>query len=291
MLVLICPIFLYLYFADALTECIRQSILFNFTYISYDLNTSKSNLLYSLIRVYKQPFFWLPLLIFIVPFANNKRKQYGFYIAYLIFFVGTTLLIAISDRPFAHYNMVIVPLFVPVLSFYIEKFYCLVKNQNSWLVKYVLPLVMLCIMFFPQISFATHMIYAMLTSNDRTKITAIGKMIDKNTNENDTITVMGLNDVFYLFTKRQPASRYTHQSVMGELAPEIASEYANDILSRKPAIIVTVDHYLVIMNKSNNNYLKRSYAIITEMINKEYYPIYNEIENNKGYTVIFKRRD
>jgi hypothetical protein len=182
--------------------------------------------------------------------------------------------------------MVIVPLFVPVLSFYVEKFYCLVKNQNSWLVKYILPLVMLCVMFLPQISFAMHLIYARLTSNSRAKITDIGKMIDKNTNENDTITVMGLNDIFCLFTKRQPASKYTHQSVMGELVPKIASEYANDILSRKPAIIITVDHYLAVMNKSNSNYLKRSYAIITEMINKEYYPIYNE-----GYTVIFKRRD
>jgi hypothetical protein len=57
---------------------------------------------------------------------------------------------------------------------------------------------------------------------------------------------------------------------VGELAPKIASEYASDILSCKPAIIVTVDLYLVIMNKRNSNYLKRSYAILTEMIKKEY---------------------
>ncbi|MDR1103905.1 MAG: hypothetical protein LBK92_00900 [Endomicrobium sp.] len=100
-------------------------------------------------------------------------------------------------------------------------------------------------------------------SNTRDKLSNIGKIIKSNTKENDTMTVIGLNCVFYLFSERQSASKYIYQSVIGEVNPKIAAQYQNDICNSKPAIIIVVDHYLAIMNKNQYNYLKRSFSIIT----------------------------
>ena len=67
----------------------------------------------------------------------------------------------------------------------------------------------------------------------------IKDIIEKNTNESDTISVYGNWDYIYIISNRMPTSKYSYQSPIGVVNPKIMEEYLKDLNKNKPQIVVT----------------------------------------------------
>ena len=102
-------------------------------------------------------------------------------------------------------------------------------------------------------------------SHQKEKFSAIGKIIDNNTNENDTMTVFGNTCSLYLFSNRVSVSKYIYQYPISSFVPEIAVRYQNDIHDKKPSIIIIPD------DTKYEGSLNHAFFSIIDMLNSDGY--------------------
>jgi hypothetical protein len=169
-----------------------------------------------------------------------------------------------------------IPLFVPPLSFCIEKIYVILDSPKNRAIKYILPIIILCTVFGSQLLTTGKHIYSNLTSSRKDEYVALGKLIDENTNKNDRITVIGNRCVVYLFVNRESASKYIYQYPIGEISEKIAISYQNDIDNVKPAIVVIpIDGWHKGMMTASSP-ISRVFSNIIDMLNREYFLLYED---------------
>jgi hypothetical protein len=281
------PVYIYLSVNHALVACIDQCLIFNGKYTG---ELTIHTLIENIYSVCRNTFFWLPILTLLIFFDNKKNlRNTFFYIAYFASFVLTIVSIAISGRNYPHYSMVMIPLFVPPLSFCIEKLYVFLKPLKSSIKKNTLPLIIICLILAPQLFHALIYVRNNLVSPGRKQLVTLGKIIEENTTENDAITVFGNSCIVYLLTNRDFASKYIYQSPIGDVDPEIAISYQNDICNGKPKIIVipknSSTHYRY-LHPQFTSPLKQAYIAINDMLDREYEMIYEDVSFE-----VFKYRD
>jgi len=209
---------------------------------------------------------------------RQKDKEYVFYIAYCVSLIISVFLIGISKNHQHHYLMPIFPLFVPVLSFCVDKYFF----------KYCVPMVLLLLFLNQAIIFKQAIISArdLIINNLKSETESIyieaGNIIDLNTDELDTISVLGNSCQIYLYTKRDSASKYIYQLPLAEYSVEVKNEYLFDLYSKKPKIIVLyVEQY-----KYERVVNSGIYTSIFAMIEDEYTEISNFVDFD-----IYKRND
>jgi hypothetical protein len=134
--------------------------------------------------------------------------------------------------------MVLVPLFLPAVTFCFDQLFKLFSSAKYSCIKYWAPILIACIFFNKLIVTAFLSVNENIHSNSKNAFIQLGKFIDNNTNENDSITVLGNNCPVYLFSNRPSVSKYIYQSPIALVNPEIANEYISDVIHRKPALIL-----------------------------------------------------
>jgi hypothetical protein len=277
----ISPMVIYLYINNAIADFLYQYLTFNNLYASDSVTvfTYLRNAYFTLNKVYS----WL--LIAVATFwliKNVEIKKYPFYIAYFLTTVISILLISLSKSNFGHYSMTLIPLFVPALSFCINTLFKHLNISNMTM-KYLFLLLFLCFAFNAPISCSLKDIYRNIKSVSKYEIAELCGIIDTNTKELDKITVLGNDCKIYFYSNRTSASKYIYQIPIAEVSPEIAGEYLNDIMTRKPALIIVpvIDNYLQERASTMNSNLKQVSVLIDEE--------YSEIYNKNGYIVFQKK--
>jgi hypothetical protein len=139
---------------------------------------------------------------------------------------------------YGHYYMVLIPLYVPVISFCTDKLFKLTFRSKHTCFKYSAPILLLCAFFNYQIYLALRIIYGNINSNSRTYFSELGGFINDNTAPDDTISVLGNQCTVYLFTNRDSASRYIYQLPLVNISPKIKMEYASDLQKMQPELLI-----------------------------------------------------
>ncbi|MDR2474286.1 MAG: hypothetical protein LBD45_00360 [Bacteroidales bacterium] len=233
------PAALYLKMTGSFNECVNQYIVFNGLYAASPARASATFTAFakSVIKALNTstiPFvialFWL--------FKKNVDCRYRFYVGYGLSFVFSFLLIGLSRMNYLHYNMVLIPLFVPAIAFCTEKLLALFSLSKHKIYKLGVPVFVLCVFFNYQILLAMHICYENIKSDAETYFTSLGKFIDENSVSGDTVSVIGNQCSVYLFTKRESASKYIYQMPLAIISEKIKDEYIADIQKAKPYLII-----------------------------------------------------
>ena len=95
----------------------------------------------------------------------------------------------------------------------------------------------------------------MMISSD---VNNIVNIINNNTGIDDKISVYGNNNIFYVLSGREHATKYSYQYPIGKFYPKIVEEYFNELSKEKPKIIIVemrTKDSLIQQFLKDNNYL------------------------------------
>jgi hypothetical protein len=219
---------------------------------------------------------FLPLVAGIFLCIINYRKKYfAFFAGYTISSILMVLFLSFSGGD-SHYNLVLIPLFVPVLAFFVQ-----IINTTFSNIKFrkTILIIFLCVVFSEGLLKYIDDIIEIFTNNSGSELRAAGKLIDDNTDPDDKIISLD-SSYIYPFTKRYAVSKYTHQA--SSIAPLAGAreEFLSDVLTRKPAIIVIFDD-----DNGHYDYLPKWYTSIYTLMANEY-----ELLSDKNMFYIFRKK-
>jgi hypothetical protein len=177
--------------------------------------------------------------------TKYKQIQFTYYLGYVFSYFLMVLFLSFSSWSSGeHYNLVLIPFFVPALTYcagiVYSCFSCALKNIQNKKIKYAILVIFFCFMFSE--GFVRYFFYltTKLYDNSGKHLVNAGRMIDENTEPGDKIISLGMNGYIYPFTQREIASKYFYQGAGLVVLPGAKNEFINDILTSKPAIIATV---------------------------------------------------
>ncbi|MCL2719895.1 MAG: hypothetical protein FWD47_00970 [Treponema sp.] len=206
---------------------------------------------------------YIPLLFGIFSLIlKYKKNEFFFYLGYTISYFLMVLFLAFSSGG-VHYNLVLIPFFIPVLTYLIRIIHNIFIKEN---IKYPVFLIIFffCCMFAEGIVRYTYYITNKIYDNSKYNLFNAGKLIDNNTKPGDKIISLGINGYIYPFTQREIASKYFYQGSGINHIQGSKEEFISDILTTKPSIIVTVTM------DNRNEILYDWHSPIMELIYNEY---------------------
>jgi hypothetical protein len=207
---------------------------------------------------------------------NYNKETFNYYFGYTFSYFLFVLFLSFFSGE-AHYNMVLVPFFVPALTILCGFLYnTFPENKN----KRLIVICFLSLLFIEGIVNYLYDLSKIIFDKSGQQLVRAGKIIDEKTNPNDKIITLGYNCYIYPFTKRESASKYIYQGYFLDVIPGAREQFISDILTNKPAIIITTN--LDGFEQSIEYWHKPIY----EMMDNEYSPFYNE----NGF-VFFKRNN
>ena len=262
------PVFLYLYLNNAFFDYIHQNFIVGgsrgFSGFSIKGFTK------SFFMVLEKNYCYLPLPFYFAWIVKKYKNVSVFlYIGLLLSYILTAVFLAVIQVDIDHYNMVLVPFLIPVFTVctkFIFEYFSTVKYKKIVLSLFISILFakMLLAYFFGDFG-----VYAIIKDTSRREAISVGKIIDQNTNKDDTIIFMGKPYYIYLFTERKAASRYIYQGSGINYDPNARKEFLEDMQNNKPAIIG-------IRNiEGNYDHLPDWYLPVYDMIENEYHILYD----------------
>jgi hypothetical protein len=277
-MILFIPVVLYLKYTHAYDAFIDQYLGFNSVYTS-----SATGIFQHLkILVWATNTSLLPVIIALIWLLKKPHNiQPDFCIGYALSLFFSFCLIAVGRYGFLSQCIVITPLFVPAITFCFDQLFKLFSSSKYSCIKYGAPVLIACILFNKLIFTTLISSYENIRDDSKYDFIQMGQFIDNNTNERDSITVLGNNCTVYLFTDRPSVSKYIYQTPVMYIDPKIADEYISDVTHRKPALIIIPSH-----NDGQFSFAKDVFSPILEMMDEEYY----ECFKSERY-VIFKRSE
>ncbi|HJA93716.1 MAG TPA: hypothetical protein H9717_11495 [Candidatus Eisenbergiella merdipullorum] len=236
--IIVLPILAWMYREDALGDCIYDYILFNLRYSEVGTQQRGDQVM---------AFFYfisVPLLLCFLVLAANlflyKKKDY-LTIGYGICLLVNLFAISISGKKFAHYAMILIPLYaypLGILGEWIDK----TIQRKEKVVSARILLCFLAILALP--GWAVGVKDTIVSYMDRNKNTwseataSTVNYITEHTEENEKITVWGNWDLIHVLSRRLPASRYSFQASIGVVDPGIYDEYFSELAAEEPSLII-----------------------------------------------------
>jgi len=193
-----------------------------------------------------------------------KQSLFIFYAGYVFSYFLMVLFLSFTTGD-SHCNMVLIPFFIPVLSYLINFLY---SSFYSIKRKEILLVLFLCFIFSERlIRYFNSFSYIFFDISGANLIKA-GKTIDENTLPEDKIISLGFNGYIYPFTQRQTASKYFYQGsgldyVISSIKP--SDGFIADILTAKPKIIA-----IFIAEGRIGQIIENWHTPILELIKTEY---------------------
>jgi hypothetical protein len=165
--------------------------------------------------------------------TNFKQPNFYFYTGYTFSYFLMVLFLSFSSGD-SHYNMVLVPFFIPALVFLVDildSSFSAIKTKNAILVLF------LCIIFSEGLFKYLYDLSKIIHNDSGSQLIKAGKIIDENTKPGDKIISLGSNGYIYPFTQRDIASKYCYQGSGLDRISGAKDEFISDITLNKPAII------------------------------------------------------
>ncbi len=215
-------------------DFINDYIIFNFKYS----DTNKSPIL-EVIKYFisesNGTIYCLIIISFILS-IKNKEKATCFAILY---FIATTIIIILPRRYFLHYAIISIPVYIiPIATIYNYFNNFEFKEKYKKIYKYVYLIAIIAVLILIPINqYKKQFKKVNITVPDNSKEDEIVDYIIKNTNEKDTILLIGNNCNLYLKTNRKAASKYMFQYPIYKTDNTILEKTIQDIKKNKPKYI------------------------------------------------------
>jgi hypothetical protein len=195
--------------------------------------------------------------------AEFKQKNLFFYLGYILTYILFILFFSISPGG-KHYNMVLIPFFIPAIISLIDILYSLFSDEK---IKKIIILFLLFLAFTNE-GFGKYFwtLSRMFIGSTGLYLFSTGKIIDENTKMDDKIISLGFNGYIYPFTRRGSVSKYFYQGSGLNQIPGAKEEFLSDVLTNKPAMIVIYTGPYM-----NEEYMDDWHAPIYKMMDNEYY--------------------
>ena len=256
------PVFAYLLIKNSFHEYIELTFILNMTLNK--LGYGKALLTLFIIAPFAAYVIFAYFIILTKKiFFDKEIKELGIYITIII----TIAFNIISTLIYLHYLVSFIPI---ILLSYNELF------NNKYLKTYIILFIIFISILFNVLR-AKELFYVPQPNQ------FIIEYIKDNTSKKDKIAVIGFFDEIYYLSERDSVSKHTYvlsnNAFKKENQQKILNEYFNDIMNRKPKIIVQ-DHNTMkngvkpyIDLKEYNDFLEKNYVKISTMYEKDIYKL------------------
>jgi hypothetical protein len=270
------PVFLYLKLNGILTDFFHQ-VIFGGAAKGFSASGIKQ-LSKNFFIVINRCYSFLPLFLGLFwVITKYKRNDFSFYFGYTFSYILMALFLSFSSGD-SHYNVVLVPFFVPALTFFcgiVGSAFSGIKKKNIALVFFF------CAVFSEGLLKYLDDLTEMFYNNSGTQLINAGKMIDENTGPDDKVISLGINGYIYPFTRRDAASKYIYQGSGIDHLAGAREEFLSDILKNKPAVIA-----LFSADDLRYDYLPGWYEPVYELIDEDY----RLLSDENGYFLFIRKQ-
>lgn len=232
---------LYLIISGSLEYCIKDYLLFNIKY-----STKYARGMKTAIREFFKcgniSIYYLIIISFIIVLLSKEKFLKRFSIAY---FCLTVFLINQPGRVYLHYANVIIPTYIIPLAYlytFVKNIKIEVKSKKiENMIKYITVLIASAVLLYmPLKTYYKNFVKINIIGDDLSEKTKIIEEIKENTNEDDTILVIGNDCDIYTLTDRKSASRYIFQYPIYASDSSILPQVTEDINNNKPKYLIIV---------------------------------------------------
>jgi hypothetical protein len=231
-IIVLVPVFFYLQL-NGIADAFIYQVIFRGTARAFGKSDLKHTIK-SFYIVISRSFSILPLVLgLFLAITKFKQREWGFYAGYTFSYFLTVLFLAIPNGA-EHYNMVLIPYFIPALVFLtgiLHSAFSMFKTRKVILVFFF------CLVFSEGLIKYLYDLSKIINDKSGSQLINAGKMIDENTKPGDKIISLGYNGYIYPFTQRDIVSKYCYQGWDIDLIPGARGEFISGIMSNKPAII------------------------------------------------------
>jgi len=169
---------------------------------------------------------------------NIRKPHFSYYVSYtLSCFMMLLFFSFLSADP--HYNLLLIPCFIPALTFLVEMIYSAFSRKYAKNLSLVFLVVLFLFIFSEGLAnyfWILAKVFHFNPDTTGTKLINAGKMIDENTKPGDKIISLGYNAYIYPFTKRTSVSKYIYQFNLLKI-PGAREDFLSDVLIGKPTVI------------------------------------------------------
>ena len=269
------PLFLYLKLNGIMDMFIEQVILGGASR-GFDSGGLK-NIAQNFYVVVNRNFSIIPIMIGVFWLITKFKKPYfTFYISYTFSCLLMILFLSFASGG-SHYNMMLIPFFVPALTFLVGIIHSTFAEMKS---KTLLTIIFFSFVFSEGIVNYLYDLTKIFDDNSGTQLINAGRMIDENTSPHDKIISLGFNAYIYPFTKRNAASGYIYQGSGLSHISGAREAFISDILTGKPAIIA-----LFTAEDGVGQIMSDWHDPIFEMIEREY----RLLSDENGFKLFIKK--
>lgn len=250
MFTIVVPIFIWLITNHAFGDFIDTYIIFNAEYSSTEGGIA--NILKAAIYFLSENLVLVSIFLasVFIPYIGKKK----ILIIYLIGFIASLFVAAMSGRMFPHYAMILVPFVILPLAILCENLY---KANRG---KYVSIAFVSVLVFFSYAPWRDVLFSAVESFRHRQsgepvaeELTKACEITEALTAQEDAISVYGNRDAYYLRCRRLPATKYSYQLQLGQVRPQITEEYFSELQEKLPKIIIqdSIDERMSTFAKEN----------------------------------------
>ena len=240
---IVTPIFAWLYCGGAFMDFIEQYILFNFTYSGAVSFGGKVDMFLTFVRT--EPLMILSF-IFVALKAYTQRRVFDY--AFLAFIILTLIATSMSGRPYYHYRCVFLPIYIYGVVAFIE--FVLNELRDSKNLRAIsISVLIFALIITPFYKAIRSSINIIATQEFLPQLIVpkrylqINKVIEKYTDKNDKISVLGNEVVIYLISDRVSASRLIYQIPIADIKKEWREIFKNDLIKNAPKIIILAQNW------------------------------------------------
>ena len=231
------PFVIYLLCNHAFGDFIEQYLSFNQMYAGNAEYVTSQGKMEAFAFFGGTPIFLIAFVYMILSLWNNEQRY--FHIGYLCYMIVTLLFVCMSGQIYRHYGMTLLPALIYPYSLMAKKF-----MKADWKKKIPYLAVMGCL--FVGVVLINWRIMCIYTYWDIThqnvaedkNMREVVTYIKEHTTEEEKISVYGNRDVIYNLSGRLSVSKYSYQTPIGIINPEIMEEYYDDLKKQKPKLVI-----------------------------------------------------
>lgn len=235
-LIVIVPIVVWLAYHHSLVDFWADYIQFNMLYTGVRGTGSEKIALFVRFLLHPLLAISVVLLVWYLKIDSPRRAFWG---VYLFSFLFSIICAALGGSFHWHYCMILVPL----LSFpYAQLLENLRHKFHTSLLAKGLT-ILLCIVFIIPVwalSFGRTIKRYIEKGNQVPQewLSTVDEIIQQNTTHSDSISVYGNSDLFYIYSNRPHATKYSYQFPIGNINSDILEEYFEQLQDEQPKVII-----------------------------------------------------
>ncbi len=230
------PLLAWLGANGALNDFVRDYITFNTSYVSVRERASTGAKISSLLYFMNEPI--LMIACGAMFYLCWVKKGY-FNVAYLVYIVLSLILISISGQTYGHYGMVLVPMMMYPTALLLNRVIIESgKNAVGWFVVMLFAAQLVVPQWLNAMSDVVQQHRNLGKDYTSPEVIVISDYIRNTTKKSDKILAVGNMDVFYNYSRRQAATKYSYQMPVAGIDPAIEKDFRSEIVRAKPVVVI-----------------------------------------------------